>query len=162
LRPLYFKLRDDGVETDPARGLALLEKGCELGWVQACEKAARNYPSSDPSSRDKARAVLDRALASYGKGCDLGDGNACIAAANLRAESDPVRDPAKAEALRKRALGLYEKACEIGSVTTCLAAAAFHAGRFGLPANPERRAALKKRACELEPEIGCIKRGDAL
>ena len=106
LARLLFEGR--GVEADPPRARALLERGCDATDALACLDLARRLRDGDGVPAD-ARAAVDRYVAA----CDHGFGKGCLAAADLLSTGAGLpADPTRAAELRTRGCEREPRLCE--------------------------------------------------
>lgn len=130
-----------------ARGMALYERACDLGFAQACTNFALHAGSSEAARQDP-----EALIARFDRACTLGDGSACFALAALfdSHESKPLRDdPVRAnEALLRGCNQLDRDSCSnLG----------FHYEYgFGVEPDSLKAAVLYELACDDDPGLNCI------
>jgi hypothetical protein len=135
------------VPRDLERALDLAERGCSLGQTDACNILGLLYllPPGPTPDLAKARSVLR-------PGCDDENPRSCANLGRaLLAEDDSIdADPDSA----RNVLAL---ACKKGIADSCERLARLWQDGLGGPADGDKAASLRERACELGSEAACRK-----
>jgi hypothetical protein len=133
------------VPRDLERALDLAERGCSLGQTDACNILGLLYllPPGPAPDLAKARSVLR-------PGCDDENPRSCANLGRaLLAEDDSIdADPDSA----RNVLAL---ACKKGIADSCERLAGLWQDGLGGPADGDKAASLRKRACELGSAAAC-------
>lgn len=98
-----------GVDRDERKALALLERGCQLGWNgSGCVLAA------ELREKEGSAEMWGLALSMRERACKGGDTSACIRAAEIaeRGEGGLSKDPVRATRLYRRACKEKKEGCE--------------------------------------------------
>jgi TPR repeat protein len=142
-----------GVAQDPARGLAMLVRGCDGGLVLSCSVALRWLGDSAHKGVSDDTGDLHTRLEDE-NGCWMGQADACLQVGRIyRAGGDGVApDPAQSARL-------FAHGCDLGERVSCnmLAVALTYAD--GVPRDLERAVALYNRSCRLGAALGCANLG---
>lgn len=135
----------DGVETDPARALALYLKACDGAFVSACTTLGWAYLGGDLVARDPVAAAR-----AFGRACDGGVIEGCAQAGFVLAFLDDAPHDEKA------ALPRLFQACDGGDVRSCSGLGVLYMSGKGVPRNPTRAAGWFERGCSGDDMNGCV------
>jgi len=147
-----LRLDGRGVTRDAQRGVEMLLRACDGGFLTACVVGARTLAdSADPDIKDllKQRVRFD-----LEQSCWAGQPESCYRAGfffYLGHEAFPL-DPV-------RATRLYERGCNLGDSRACNNLGDAFAYGQGVARDVERAAALFERACRLGEALGCANLG---
>jgi TPR repeat protein len=125
---------------DPARAIALLRRGCDLGHGPSCSSLGNMLVDGKVVAKDVATAVgvLHRA-------CDGGRAEDCMLLGDiLRKGQGALKDGAKA-------IAAYEHGCNLGEMRACNAVGSVYAEGDGVPRDVAKAYAAFAKGC---PEKG--------
>lgn len=121
---------------DPARAIAMIRRGCNLGYAFACSKLAMHLVDGKHAKQDVpgAMSLLQRA-------CDAGRWEDCETIGNLYRDGKGVNKNPVA------AIAAYEQACDKGGARACNSGGTLYAKGEGLPKDPAKARALYEKGC---------------
>lgn len=125
---------------DSTRAVALLRRGCDLGYGPSCSALGNMLVEGKLAAKDVAVAVgvLQRA-------CDAGQPEDCVELGNiLRTGQGAPKDGVKA-------IVAYTRGCSLGDMRACNAAGSVYAAGDGVPRDVAKAYALFEKGC---PEKG--------
>ncbi|NUP11298.1 MAG: sel1 repeat family protein, partial [Polyangiaceae bacterium] len=132
-----------GVERDPLKAKAALERGCDLGGGDACATLAQ-------LQRETGRAGAE-VSASAARACEAGAGAGCsMLEPMVRHGLDIPIDLARADQLQAKALKLLATSCDAGDFNACFQLSPLVWDGVGAAADPAAGAKLKRRGMELQ------------
>ncbi|MEM9193594.1 MAG: tetratricopeptide repeat protein, partial [Myxococcota bacterium] len=169
-----------GGRADAAEALRLNRKGCELGAIRGCRRAADYYVMENDSAslrrlyrgmcersqaegcvrlsrmaaRDGQLSAVVETAAYLERGCELGDSQACTAYGWELARGGMGVLPDS-----ERSLNLLEAGCEHNDWQACAYLARVFDHGAGVAADPGRARSLYERACERRSGVACYELG---
>jgi TPR repeat protein len=127
-------VQGSGVPADLAAGLLQVQRGCDLGHIDACEYIAMNEDRGEEAGARAARVADER--------CRPGRADACFAAGDLYLREQVVpRD-------EKKAFRYLDRACKAGHVRACQGVARMYEKGVGVRADPARALRLHRKHCD--------------
>lgn len=139
---------------DVVRGRDLIEKGCDGGSYQACDRLA-GIVFED---KQRAHALKQRSFELTQRACDERNLDGCTSLVydfkfGWDADTDEGKDEASADALISRILPVHKDRCHAGDARSCWKAARLSEGLGGEPPreNLEKALPFYERWCRLDP-----------
>lgn len=121
---------------DPSRAMALLRRGCDLGYAPSCSSLAAALMAGKDAPRD-----VPAALGLLVRGCDGGSAEDCTRLGDTQRQGKLVmKDPAAAVAA-------YRKGCDRGGAIACFNAGTMLANGEGVSKDAGAAVAVWSQAC---------------
>lgn len=138
-------VKDQGdARSNFTRIIALQQKGCDIGVVEACEDAAETLtkaPADHGRDVRRAQKLYEKAFAASKKGCDAGAQSSCFREAKLYLVGDGVgRDPILAAQILRTA-------CDKGYSPACATLSQLYLEGTGVDKDPQKAVEALETSC---------------